>query len=118
MFIGHFALGFGAKRLSPAVSLGTLFLACQLADLIWPTLVLLGVERLAIDPGNTAFTPLNFISYPYSHSLVALVLWGVLLGGLFVVTGRAALSTGVLIAALVVSHWVLDFISHRPDMPL
>jgi len=118
MFIGHFALGFGAKRLNPAVSLGMLFLACQLADLIWPTLVLLGIERLAIDPGNTAFTPFNFISYPYSHSLVALVLWGVLLGAVFVVAGRATLSAGALIAALVVSHWVLDFISHRPDMPL
>ena len=118
MFIGHFALGFGAKRLGPAVSLGTLFLACQLADLIWPTLVLLGVEHVAIDPGNTAFTPLNFISYPYSHSLVGLLIWGALLGGIYVVARRAPLSSAALLAALVVSHWVLDFISHRPDIPL
>ena len=117
MFIGHFALGFGAKRLNPAVSLGTLFLACQLADLIWPTLVLLGIERLAIDPGNTAFTPLDFISYPYSHSLLALVIWGLLFGGIcaVVVRDRRVL---LVVAALVVSHWVLDWITHRPDMPL
>jgi hypothetical protein len=118
MFIGHFALGFGAKRVSPAASLGTLFLACQLADLIWPTLVLLGVERVAIDPGNTAFTPLSFVSYPYSHSLIALVIWGALLGGIYVVARGATLPVAAFLAALVVSHWVLDVISHRPDMPL
>ena len=64
MFIGHFAVSFAAKRAVPSVSLGVLFLAAQLADLVWPTLVLLGVERVEIDPGNTAFTPLNFVFYP------------------------------------------------------
>jgi hypothetical protein len=118
MFLGHFALGFGAKRLNPALSLGTLFVACQLADLIWPTLVLLGVEHVAIDPGNTAFTPLNFVFYPYSHSLAALLLWGVIFSGAYQVAYNATRWTGLLLAALVVSHWVLDFISHRPDMPL
>ena len=72
MFIGHFGLAFGAKKAAPAVSLGALFLACQFADLLWPTLVLLGFERVEIEPGATAFTPLDFVSYPYSHSLVAL----------------------------------------------
>ena len=95
-----------------------LFLACQLADLIWPTLVLLGVEQVAIDPGNTAFTPLNFVSYPYSHSLVALLVWGVLLGGIYLVARRSTLSSAALVAALVLSHWALDFVSHRPDVPL
>ena len=78
MFIGHFALGLAAKRAAPAVSLGTLFLACQLADLLWPNLVLLGVERLAIVPGITVVTPLDFQFYPYSHSLVALAGWAAL----------------------------------------
>ena len=72
MFIGHFALGFGAKKFAPQVSLGILFLACQLADIIWPNLVLLGIETLRIQPGITVMTPLDFVSYPYSHSLVAL----------------------------------------------
>ena len=67
MFIGHFAIAFGAKKYAPDVSLGILFLACQLADLIWPNLVLSGIELVAIEPGNTAMTPLNFLHYPWSH---------------------------------------------------
>jgi hypothetical protein len=118
MFIGHFGLGFGTKRLAPDVSLGTLFLACQLADLLWPTLVLLGVERVEIEPGATAMTPLNFVSYPYSHSLVALTAWGLVFGAAYAIVRRARLKSAVFLAILVVSHWVLDALSHRPDMPL
>ena len=118
MFIGHFALAFGAKKIAPRMSLGTLFLACQFADLLWPTLVLLGIEIVEVDPGNTLMTPLNFVSYPYSHSLVALVGWS----ALFALAYRAirgwhpvAIAT---IAALVFSHYLLDVITHRPDMPI
>jgi hypothetical protein len=118
MFIGHYALAFGGKRAAPTVSLGTLFAACQFADLLWPTLVLLGVERVAIDPGNTAVTPLEFISYPYSHSLEMLVVWGLLFGLAYRVMRRSTTPAAVTIAALVVSHWVLDWISHGPDLPL
>ena len=118
MFIGHFALGLGAKRALPAVSLGTLFLAVQLADLLWPTLVLLGVEQVEIDPGNTAFTPLRFVSYPYSHSLAALVLWGTLFAAIYRNVMRSTLAVGLFIAGLVVSHWLLDVVAHRADMPL
>jgi hypothetical protein len=118
MFIGHFGLGFGAKKAAPAVSLGTLFVACQFADLLWPTLVLLGYERLEVQPGITTVTPLNFVSYPYSHSLVALCGWGVLLGAVYVVIRRSRISSAITIALLVASHWVLDYVTHRPDMPL
>jgi len=118
MFIGHFALGFAAKRATPRVSLAMLFTAAQLADLLWPLLVAAGIEQVRIDPGNTAFTPLDFISYPYSHSLVTLVVWGVALGFVYTrVRGVNGLTFAVL-ASLVVSHWVLDFVTHRPDMPL
>ena len=119
MFIGHFALGFAAKRAAPAVSLGTLFLACQFADLLWPNLVLAGVEHLAIAPGITVVTPLDFQSYPYSHSLLALVVWAAIVAVAYKVI-RGATPVGVLlvVAGLVVSHWVLDVISHRPDMPI
>jgi hypothetical protein len=117
MFLGHFALAFGAKRLAPAVSLGTLFLAAQLADLLWPTFLLLGVERVEILPGATAVTPLNFVSYPYSHSLVALAAWGAIAGGIHAWLRREYVGA-VLIASMVVSHWVLDAVSHRPDMPI
>src|SRR5262249_35242118 len=118
MFIGHFALAFGAKRAAPGVSLGLLFAACELADLIWPTLVLFGLERLALRPGATVVTPLDFVSYPYSHSLLTLCIWGAALGGIYVAVRRAPLAAGVTLALLVVSHWVLDAVSHRPDMPL
>lgn len=118
MFIGHFAVGFGAKKLAPAISLGTLFLAAQLADLVWPNLVLLGIERVDIRPGATAVTPLDFVSYPYSHSLVALLAWALALAALFVFLRRASIASGVVLAGLVLSHWVLDVISHRPDMPV
>jgi hypothetical protein len=70
MFIGHFGLGFAAKRASPGVSLAVLFLAAQFADVLWPFLVAAGVEQVRIDPGNTAVTPLDFVSYPWSHSLL------------------------------------------------
>ena len=118
MFVGHFGLGFGAKRAAPAVSLGTLFLACQLADLLWPTLLLLGLERVEVQPGATKMTPLNFVSYPYSHSLLALCVWGVVFGVGYLAIRRTRVSAAVTIALLVVSHWVLDFITHRPDLPL
>jgi hypothetical protein len=118
MFIGHFALGFGAKRAAPAVSLGTLFLACQFADLLWPTLVLLGVEVVKIQPGDTAVTPLTFVSYPYSHSLMALLIWGAVFGAAYVLIRKSRVAAGVVIAALVLSHWFLDVLTHRPDMPV
>lgn len=118
MFIGHFALAFGAKRYTPQVSLGILFLACQLADLIWPNLVLLGIEKLEIEPGITVMTPLNFLYYPYSHSLLALLLWSAVFAVLYAMLRRAGTRAAIVIGLLVLSHWVLDVITHRPDMPI
>jgi len=118
MFIGHFAMGFGAKRFAPEVSLGVLFLACQLADLIWPNLVLLGIEHLSIEPGATVMTPLDFSSYPYSHSLLALLVWASLFAALYMALSHTGRRAAVVIAALVFSHWMLDVLSHQPDMPL
>jgi hypothetical protein len=117
MFLGHFAVAFAAKRAAPTLPLGTLFLAAQLADLVWPTLVLLGVERFEIRPGITAVTPLDFIHYPWSHSLVALTAWGAVLA---IACWRWTRRTGAaaILFVLVLSHWLLDFASHRPDMPL
>lgn len=117
MFIGHFAVGYAAKRAAPRLSLGLLFAAAQLPDLLWPVLVALGVERVRIDPGNTVVTPLDFISYPWSHSLLALIVWGAIFGVLARALSHDRRAFFV-VAALVVSHWVLDFLTHRPDMPL
>ena len=118
MFIGHYALAFGAKRLAPDVSLGTLFMACQLADLLWPTFLMLGFERVEIDPGNTLVTPLNFVSYPYSHSLVMLLVWSALLALLYRVLRGGSRIAVVTVGALVFSHFILDLITHRPDLPI
>lgn len=117
MFIGHLALAFGAKKVTPRVSLAVLALAAQWADTIWPMFVAVGIEEVRIDPGNTAFTPLDFVSYPYSHSLVTLLAWGVVVGLVYrgVAGGRRSFW---MLSALVVSHWLLDFVSHRADMPL
>lgn len=118
MFIGHFALALGAKKYAPQVSLGILFLACQLADLIWPNLVLLGIEKLEIEPGITMMTPLNFLHYPYSHSLLALLLWTVIFVGIYSFLKSVGSRAAIIIGLLVISHWILDVLTHRPDMPL
>ncbi len=117
MFIGHFAVGMAGKRVAPKVSLPVLFVAAQFADILWPFLVATGVETVRIAPGDTKFTPLEFVSYPWSHSLLMLIVWGIVLGiGYRAYTGDGR--GGFVIGALVVSHWVLDWISHRADMPL
>ena len=117
MFIGHFAVGFAAKRAAPRLSLAVLFAAAQFADLLWPVLVALGIEQVRIQPGITAFTPLDFISYPYSHSLLLLCVWGAVFGAICAAVVRDR-RVWFVVFALVVSHWVLDWITHRPDMPL
>jgi hypothetical protein len=118
MFLGHFGVGFAAKKAAPEVSLGTFFLAAQLADLIWPNLLLIGVERVEIEPGATAVTPLDFASYPYSHSLVGLTLWGVLFAFAYSFARKAGPPVRLLLVAVVLSHWFLDWVTHRPDLPL
>ncbi|MDR1990723.1 MAG: hypothetical protein LBQ09_10900 [Acidobacteriaceae bacterium] len=117
MFLGHLAVGLAAKKATPRVSLAMLLLAAQWADTLWPVLLLAGIEHVRIDPGNTVFTPLAFVDYPYSHSLVALLGWAVVIGGLYrgIVGGRR---TMLVLGVLVLSHWGLDFVTHRPDMPL
>lgn len=118
MFLGHFGLGFGAKRAAPAVSLGTLFLAGQFADLLWPALVLLGVEQLDVQPDAPPMLRLNFVRYPYSHSLLMLCAWGLVFGAVYAAVRRSRVRAAAWLALLVVSHWVLDYVTHRPDMPL
>jgi hypothetical protein len=118
MFLGHFGLAFGAKNAAPAVSLGTLFAACQFADLLWPNLVLLDVEHLNVQPGATVMTPLDFASYPYSHSLVALLMWSALFALVYKAVMQSRTAAAVTLGVLVLSHWLLDVIAHRPDMPI
>ena len=117
MFIGHYALGLAAKRIAPRTSLGTLFLAPSLADLLWPVFLLLGWERVRVTGGANPFLTLTFDAYPISHSLLTLIGWGILLAVLYRWRSGDARAATV-VALLVVSHWVLDFVTHVPDMPL
>ncbi|MCX8004488.1 MAG: hypothetical protein N2688_05950 [Burkholderiaceae bacterium] len=117
MFLGHYAAALAGKALAPRASLGTLTCAAVFADLLWPTLVLLDLERVRIHPAQPGLTPLVFEHYPISHSLLTLVLWGAAVGAAYYARTRAAGAAAV-IGALVASHWLLDAIVHRPDLPL
>jgi len=117
MLIGHFGLAMAAKKVAPGPSLGTLVLAALLVDGVFPIFLVLGWETVAIEPGITAVTPLDFSSYPYTHSLVAGFVWAALFSGAYYVL-RLDRRGALWLAALVLSHWVLDLVAHRPDLPL
>jgi membrane-bound metal-dependent hydrolase YbcI (DUF457 family) len=117
MFLGHFGLAFAAKRLAPRTSLGTLGAASQWVDLVWPVLVLAGIEQVRIAPGDTAYTPLSFVHYPWTHSLLMALAWGLLLGFAYRLVTDERRGAWV-VGALVASHWVLDWLTHRPDLQL
>jgi hypothetical protein len=117
MFIGHFAVGFAAKKAAPKVSLGTLILSAQLLDLLWPIFLLLGIEHVRINVGDTVFTPLDLYDYPISHSLVTVLGWSLLVALIYF--GVKKYRQGAIILGVAVfSHWFLDFITHRPDLPI
>lgn len=117
MFLGHFGAGLAAKRFAPRVSLGTLFLAAQFIDLLWPTFLLLGFERVRIAPGVTPGVPLVFEHYPISHSLLAVAGWAALIGGGHFLIRRERRGA-IVLALAVLSHWLLDLVVHVPDLPL
>jgi hypothetical protein len=117
MLLGHYGLAFAAKRATPRTSLGTLVFAAQFLDELWPILLLLGVEHVRVVPGLMAASPLDFVSFPFSHSLATAILWGLLIGALHYARRRSARAAWI-VGGLVVSHWILDVPMHRPDLPL
>lgn len=117
MFIGHYAVGLASKKVAPRASLGVLIAAPILLDLLWPVFLLTGLERVAITPNPNPFLRLEFISYPVSHGLVAVVGWATLFAALYFGIVRYALGA-IVIWIGVVSHWLLDLVVHRPDLPL
>jgi len=117
MFVGHTAMALAAKARTPQVSLGWLVAAAFALDLLWPVFLLLGIERVSIVPGATAFNALVFDSYPWSHSLLLACAWALCAAAVARALGMTMGGAG-LIAALVLSHWILDWVSHVPDLPL
>src|SRR4030095_8805327 len=109
MFVGHYGVSFAAKKVAPAVPLWLLFIAVQLLDVAWAPLVLLGIEKVRIVPGITASNPLDLYYMPYTHSLVAALLWAVAAIALCrTLRGVRNWSGAAWIGAAVFSHWVLD----------
>jgi membrane-bound metal-dependent hydrolase YbcI (DUF457 family) len=117
MFLGHFGLALAAKRVAPKTSFGTALLATEFADCLWPLFLTLGLEQVRIAPGITKMTPLDFVAYPWSHSLLMDIVWAISFAGIYHAVRRYRAGAWV-VAAGVLSHWVLDWWSHRPDMPL
>ena len=118
MFVGHYGVSFAIKKADPSIPLWVLFLAVQWLDVMWAPLVLLGVERVRIVPGFTATNPLDLYYMPYTHSMVAAILWSIGAAGVYQLIRRAQVRTSIFVGVAVFSHWVLDFIVHRPDLPL
>lgn len=117
MILGHYGIAFASKRVAPRASLGTLTFAAQWLDELWPVLVLAGVEHVRPAPGRMAANALDFSYYPYSHSLLLAVVWGLVIGAIHYLSRRDA-KVALTLGALVVSHWVLDFPMHGRDLPI
>ena len=117
MGIGHLAVGFAAKRAVPRVSLAVLLFAAAFVDVLWGLFVLIGLEHARTQPGATRAMPFDLYDYPISHSLLGGILWALLFGGIFFAVKHYR-AGAVMLGFVVLSHWVLDVISHRPDMPV
>src|SRR5262245_21139072 len=118
MFVGHYGVAFATKKANASIPLWVLFLAVQWLDVIWAPLVLLGIEQVRIVPGFTATNPLDLYYMPYTHSLVAAILWSTAVAFVYRTARPANTKTSLLVGLAVFSHWILDFIVHVPDLPL
>lgn len=122
MFIGHYGVALWLKKFDSKLSLGWLFLAVQLVDFFWSILVFFGIEKVTIVPGITEANPMDFVYYPFTHSLVAFIVWSsviyLLVKILHFNSSLSKKSLGLLLGFAVFSHFLLDVIVHRPDLPL
>ncbi|HVH08727.1 MAG TPA: hypothetical protein VM736_02935, partial [Gemmatimonadales bacterium] len=120
MFVGHYGVSFAIKRVEPSIPLWVLFVAVQLLDVLWAPFVLLGIERVRIIPGITASNPLDLYYMPYTHSLFGALCWSLAALLVYRLARRPGPGSWAasLVALAVFSHWVLDLVVHRPDLPL
>lgn len=117
MFIGHFGVGLAAKKIESKPSLGTYFFASQFIDLLWPFFLILGIEEVRVAPGISEFTPLDFVYYPFTHSLAGVLFWAVIFGAVYFLI-KKNYKAAILLGVLVLSHWILDLLTHIPDLPI
>ena len=117
MFLGHIGAGLAASRIAPRTSVAVLLGAPLLVDLLWPFFLLTGLEHAEVDPGNTAYTPLAFTHYPITHSLLTGAGWALLAALLYIAFTKSRRG-GIVVGVLVLSHWLLDWVVHRPDLPI
>ena len=128
MFTGHYSFSFAGRALAgksgdqendKRIPLWLLFIAVQFIDVLWSIFVLLGIEKVRIVPGITASNALDLYFMPYTHSLLGVLFWSLLAFAMcqFVPALRGK-RTGLILAAAVFSHWILDLIVHRPDLAL
>lgn len=117
MFIGHYGLAFGVKKAAPQISLLTLFVAVEFVDILWPFLLLLNVEQVKVTPGITVVTPFDFVHYPYTHSLLMGIVWGLLYGMVYWFF-KKDVKSATIVGLAVLSHWFLDLVVHIADLPL
>jgi hypothetical protein len=118
MFVGHYGVSFAARLVNRAIPLWVLCLAVQWLDVMWAPLVLLGIEKVRIVPGFTATNPLDLYYMPYTHSLIAALLWSVAGIAVYHLLTGSGWKTSLLIGVAIFSHWVLDFVVHVPDLPV
>jgi len=118
MFVGHYGISFAAKKAEPAIPLWVLFIAVQLLDVLWAPFVLLGIEKVRIVPGITASNPLDLYYMPYTHSLLAAIAWSLVAFLVYRAVRPVPSRAAAIVGLAVFSHWVLDFLVHRPDLPL
>jgi membrane-bound metal-dependent hydrolase YbcI (DUF457 family) len=117
MFIGHFGVALAARRLAPRTSLATLIAASQTLDILWPAFLLVGLEHCRVAPGITRVQPLDFYDYPFTHGLVMAVFWALLFALIYHLVRKYA-AGALVVGGLIISHWFLDWVVHRPDLPL
>jgi hypothetical protein len=119
MFIGHYGVSFAAKSVQPTIPLWLLFLAVQIVDVFWAIFVLLGIEKVRIVPGITATNPLDLYYMPYTHGMGTSVLWAMIVIVVSrMIPGIRHWGTATVVGIAVLSHWLLDLVVHRPDLPL
>ena len=118
MFVGHYGISFAAKKDEPAIPLWVLFIAVQLLDVLWAPFVLLGIEKVRIVPGITTSNPLDLYYMPYTHSLLAAIAWSLVAFLVYRAVRPVPSRAAAIVGLAVFSHWVLDFLVHRPDLPL